>query len=223
MSLANATWKSYHNVIHQTKPNLEQAWKQYVELTTPLNAFIQPHKRFHSADGLRIMTWNIHGEGFSKLIPVFDQLDADIIGLQEVAGYMRPLHGYYAAYCEPSAPTRTTSDKLRGSLLNMILVREGLSTADQYYSTDIVRNNYPQEGRCLAMIELQSSWGGMYVLNTHLDVYDYTGSTRRRQIQDIIKLVDRLPPGRPVLLMGDFNATLPSTIPGEHLKWLEQR
>lgn len=91
-----------------------------------------------------------------------------------------------------------------------------------------------QEGRCLSINRIESRAHPsikFWVLNTHLDVYDFTGVTRALQVDDILDIVNTIiPPTEPIILMGDFNSTRDqdtilktSSVSHKltHLKWIE--
>lgn len=85
---------------------------------------------------------------------------------------------------------------------------------------DLFHGSYGQEGRCAVYRKIGPFW----IFNLHLDVYDSTNFTRIKQIEDVLTIVNTLPIGEPVMIMGDFNSIRKQDIvdasSSDHATWL---
>ena len=169
---------------------------------------------------LTLATWNVHyGIGrdnrfdMERILAVIEEIDADIIGLQEV-GWHRPNHerldhfaflrersGYHVAECLVRDPLRT---RFGNALLSRFPLRDSRWI-------DLKVPGHSPRAAVLADLELsetalgglKSGPGGIRVLVTHLGLIPWE---RIMQANRLVAAVDAgLPTGWPSVLLGDFN------------------
>ncbi len=172
-----------------------------------LRAPAQPRPPRPLSGEISVATYNVHRwtglNGRSRPDParagfVISELDADLIGLQEV---LRPLHGEdplerLADALGLHVTFATTRAHKRGVIGNAILSRwpiSGVSMLDLSFSR--------LEKRVAVAVQLKNGSGELDVVATHLGLAD---RTRHRQVQSLLEH-PRLRE-TPTLLLGDMNA-----------------
>ena len=172
----------------------------------PMTAVASSLKAERPSIGLRVATYNIHGAvgldgryDLGRVIRVIDELEADIVGLQEVAGcpvtnaestrVIADACGY-----EPIAGPNIVGN--RGRLGNLLLSRQPVL---DFRLLDLTVSPHEPRGAIDARIELPD--GSLQVMVTHLGL---RLAERRRQLARLNAAITG--DGHPSIILGDFNA-----------------
>jgi len=166
---------------------------------------------------MRIATFNIRidvdaGErSFPNRLPLIERallaMDADIVGFQEVAPAMR-------SALRVCLPDHRDFGKPReqGGEANPLFVRKNhtveAATTRHYGTIPCGKDGFIQADaafpRIHTRIEVHDGTRRFVVLNTHLD--HESPRAREDALGKLVRFVEGLPKGTPVILMGDFNA-----------------
>ena len=160
---------------------------------------------------LRVASYNVHGcrgrdgrRDVARIVRVLRQIDADVIGLQEVESrhgrsevdQAERLAGALGMACVEGPLLRAE----RGWYGNALLSRLEVASVRR-----VLFDVSGREARGALVCDLLGNAGAWRVMTTHLDL---RSRHRRRQFE---ALLDELVPhrGRPTVLMGDFNEWWP--------------
>lgn len=82
------------------------------------------------------------------------------------------------------------------------------------------------EGRCMSTCGINIGGKNTLVCSIHLDVFDETGSIRKKQLEVAVSYIDYITGSvdlpLPVIVMGDFNCLLSSDYNREEVEWLQR-
>ncbi len=166
---------------------------------------------------LKVLSWNILGGKYlDKVIKQLKEIDADIIGLQEVkehidkesnrvniAQTIAQTLGYHFAFCESFIDDRHEKNYYLGNaILSRFPLDEvsclDLSRADEY------RHDALTEPRVANIGFVRTKNSSFKIINTHLGYSRDAKKTpiREEQLKNLIEVFDN----DQVILMGDFNS-----------------
>jgi len=165
---------------------------------------------------LKLATWNIHyGIGsdrrldMSRIISVLGEIDADVIGLQEV-GWHRRSHkrvdqfAYLREHTAYDVVEGLVRDPLRAQFGNALLTR--IPVRETRWIDLKVAGHVP---RAALAVELETTAAPLRVVVVHLGLSPWE---RERQVRRLIEAIlpdEGTPP--PTALLGDFNMLRPKT------------
>lgn len=169
---------------------------------------------------LRLATWNIHrGVGLdgkrdlARIARVIQQMDADLIGLQEVDNHVEKHGNDLELLADLTGMTMVagpTMQRKTGDYGNALLTRLPILDVERY-DLSVLR----REPRGLIIV--QQSWLGedLQVAVTHLGLRPVERRYQVRRLIECLSVVDR----KPLILMGDFNEWL---FWGRPMRWLHR-
>lgn len=158
-------------------------------------------------DLLRVLSWNIHGgvgrDGrydLARIVALVQDHDPDIIAFQEVDSRGRsenaaPLSILKEALGEHAAEARTISapDGHYGHAVISRFPLYGTSVCDLSFRT--------REPRCAISAHIETSWGPLRLVTTHLGLSVWERRTQSAVLADLARQEEHLP----CIVMGDFN------------------
>nr|QBK86464.1 MAG: endonuclease/exonuclease/phosphatase family protein [Marseillevirus LCMAC102] len=192
-----------------------------------------------SQNVIRFMTYNVHfwtdpsgKKTFDKFVTHIKNLQPDIIGLQEVlipGPHSRHSHSslgwsikntfsplYKMGYKIKSCGASKTASLGQTSFGNV------LASSLPIVSSDFFILDTPQEPRCVIIGEIKLPDGqNILIVIVHLDVYDLTGKTRRRQLKMVFERIDSYG-NLPTIIMGDFNSLKYDDYSFSEKEWLKR-
>lgn len=188
----------------------------------------------------RILTYNIHywTDPYGKdvrhddITKIITRISPDVFGLQEV---LIPGDGETDSYSSDNWSIKNTlkpferagytifSKKLNSAMSkrktgfgNVLGYRQSMSTMSSITFQD------PKEKRGAVIGEFEPFPGcHLVIANTHLDVYDNTGETRRMQITTLMNHLHDYYPNTPKMIIGDFNCLRRNDYEEDVRTWLE--
>lgn len=205
-----------------TRSSLLKAFHVFAETNLSVN---QSLTKLNDDSTWRLATYNVHywtdlyeNPAFSRIFEDIKHINADVLCLQEVS--FAPTRLSSLTYDELMAKFAElgyvhtveirTQPYLGGDFGNLILSKKRMSQStsgllDQ--GSGKVRRGY-----CSAHIDELN----LDICCVHLDVFDETGATRRRQLSQLIELLGGLRAN--LVIMGDFNATRSCDYPTTQLQ-----
>jgi len=213
-----------------SRKELVAAFITDVDRLIPLNIF--PRKR---NGALRVMTYNVHywtslsnRLNFDDVKTIARIIDPDIMCLQE------------AVLPESALKTSSTNNDLATSenfgdhdFLNFDFnFQDSCKTTashagDNAFFGNVTFSKAQSRSTLLPFVAAKqdrcsifSAIDGILIVNIHLDAFDETGKTRRKQLRSVL---DNVPSTGPVIILGDFNALNVRDYSLEEIKWLKQR
>ncbi len=170
---------------------------------------------------LRVLSYNLH-KGFTlgnrtfvldRMRETIERTNADFLFLQEVQGEHRgharkhagkwPLSGqfeYLADRLWPHYAYGKNSVYEEGHHGNALLSRYPVLGWD---NLDLSRTRFERRGALHVEVELPGKTLPLHLVCLHLDLFEHS---RKRQAEKLGRwLLDRVPPGHPLILAGDFN------------------
>jgi endonuclease/exonuclease/phosphatase family metal-dependent hydrolase len=167
---------------------------------------------------LRLATWNIHsgigGDGYhdmERIVSVLTEIDADVVGLQEVGWHRRTHHridhfAYLREHTNYTVIEGLVRDPLRAQFGNALLTRLPLERSQW---VDLKIRGHVPRAALFAEVRAESLRLQMTVLHLGLTVWE-----RERQVRRLLEALGRPAPERkesaeeaapPSVLLGDFN------------------
>ena len=170
---------------------------------------------------LKLATWNIHyGIGddrrfdLDRIVAVLGEMDADIVGLQEVGWHRRTHHridhfAYLREHTGYTVVEGLVRDPLRSRFGNALLTRFPV-TSKQWVDLKI-RGHVP---RAALVAEVESPAAPLRVAVLHLGLATWE---RERQAKRLIEALEEAEAAPPTVLLGDFNMLRARSVAGDIL------
>lgn len=188
---------------------------------------------------IKIMTYNVqywedvnYTKTYSKILGLLDEIDADVIGLQEVIIPCKKINNVY-----------NTGNKYIDDLFNNLGKKYLIYThciskykcpkKTMYGNVFLVKKHINVIGHQNIKLPAKVSRGAIiiiieyyckkiYLVNTHLDVFDHSGKTRQKQITLILDILKSLDQNNKIIIMGDFNCCQEKDYNSNEKNWLEK-
>jgi endonuclease/exonuclease/phosphatase family metal-dependent hydrolase len=171
---------------------------------------------------LKVVSWNILGGKYlDAVIAQLKEIDADIIGLQEIKEFIKGDHreniaqtiaqslGYHFVFCESFIDDRHERNY---SLGNAILTKLPIDSSNCLSLSGVNQYQYDAmtEPRSACICNFKIKGKNLKVINTHLGFSRESTLTsiRKEQLHNLVELVDQ----DHVVLMGDLNSIPESEI-----------
>jgi len=177
---------------------------------------------------VRVLSYNIHNgfydvysdkNNYYKVLDFITELNPDIIGFQELMwteqvesknklmNDMTDIGYPYSVICKSLG----TEDYIGNGIFSKYPI-----SSTKHINLD--KDPVNKEGRigCIAIVKI-SNTVAFTIVNTHLDVWDDSGKTRKKQLNKIINYLDK---DDSIIIMGDFNTIRKEDYSKEYLNWL---
>lgn len=206
-----------------------------------VDSYIRDTKKFgrlrHRGDkrGLKVVCYNVHywfgpkeKLGLDAIVKVIGALEADVLCLQEVVmptkgdrvessdGWSRDdfysvfeQMGYkYRSVCKADTVHSSGSSVFGNVIFSKMPFDKSMALTLAGY----------KQGRCLALAVIRD----LVIASVHLDVFDDTGKTRRKEIRNALDFIENNFPDKPVILCGDFNSLRKDDYSSSEIEWLRR-
>ena len=160
---------------------------------------------------IKVLTYNIH-KGFTsfnkkyvleKIRESIRATDADLLCLQEVMGTGSAIKSQFEFIADemwPHFAYGKNATHSKGDHGNAILSKYPIT---KWENLDISTNRFEKRGLLYVQLEIPRKTTPLHVFCTHLNLLE--GSRKKQIIHLCEKIHERVPPGEPLVLAGDFN------------------